>query len=214
MQEKLKISLRNSLTFSTALNPTHRRGTGATSPKQPAQFTTSLQLPAPRLPLPDRKKNPKQPSKRDPQIFYTTPKKKINKDRSTVYAPYFTARKQGVFPVTLQGRTNCPRCRPLLGSRQRLRAQIPGTGLCVDGLATGLTLGARVYKTISSSRRAVSFYTLRFYLSSLCAEYTHTQWQTLLLTNKKKVKSETAATTTILGLSEAHRSQTDAPFHS
>lgn len=42
----------------------------------------------------------------------------------------------------------------------------------------------------------------------------HTQLQMLLLINEKKVKSETAATTTILGLSEAHRSQTDAPFHS
>lgn len=45
------------------------------------------------------------------------------------------------------------------------------------------------------------------------AQNTHTRWQMLLLTTKK-VKYETAATTTILDLTEAHRSQTDAPFHS
>lgn len=35
MQEKLKISLRNSLTFNTSLNPADRRVTGSTSPNIP-----------------------------------------------------------------------------------------------------------------------------------------------------------------------------------
>jgi len=80
MQEKLQISLRNSLTFSTSLNPADRRATGATPPGIPRSSQAR------------RNSSTAKASKRDPPTLYTTP----NKNRATIYAPHFTDRKRAV----------------------------------------------------------------------------------------------------------------------
>lgn len=129
MQEKLKISLRNSLTSSTSLNPTDRRVTGAASPN----ILHSSQPPCNFQPLAYRFSTRKA-NKREPQIFYIT----SNKDGTTIYTLYFTDRKQ-IISLSLCKKSKLPLCYPLLVFRQRLQPQFPAQ-VFVCGLDTCLNL--------------------------------------------------------------------------
>lgn len=177
MQEKLKISLRNSLTFSTSLNPADRRVTGSTSPSIPHSSQPRCNFQPLAYCFSTGKTRETLRSFIPPRI----------KTATLLMRCIMNRRKGSSFPVTLQGELTTP-----LPSSPRIStaALVSNSGhrsLCVRTRYVSDSLCACVFIKLYNHLDMRFIYVVYGFIYILYAQSTHnTQLQLLLKLIRRK----------------------------